>query len=767
MTRIAAFHSRRRPGLVLLFVSFFSPSFVLATGAIESAARAVFDTRCVACHSCFNAPCQLDLASGDGVQRGATHQRVYDGTRLLPADPTRLFIDARSPAEWHANKGFFPVIAPHPEHGASGSLLASMIALKGSDTKYSVDPDDVWICPSNDFELAAYRAAGWDGMPYGFPALEPSQASAIQRWLEAGALVTPAESVIAPHVIRQIESWERWLNDERAEARLVARYLYEHLFLAHLAFTGDDSRRFFRLVRSRSAPGNAVDEIATLRPYDPIADEPFYYRFAEIHATISHKTHLVFPLNPARLKRYQKWFFEPDWQIGEAAALASADTAYNPFKEFAAIPAAARYRFMLDNAHYFVMSFIRGPVCEGQMAVNVIDDHFPVLFLSPDHDLASIEPDYLPAAADLLALPSAGASDPFESYYAKYKEKQRDYTRFRAARYAARYPAGPEAQAIWDGDGTDPDAWLTVFRHFDNASVVRGARGGMSKSAWVIDYPIFERIYYLLVAGFNVYGNAFHQASTRLYMDNLRVESEDLFLEFMPPSTRLGLRQYWYRGDDAQRKMTRENPLRNADRPSGIRFTTDDPQDEWMQLMAQRIPQSKSGGVNLNPAVAGVAVTERNISQVSEFEHWLARLTAQPHAFVRALPDAALLRVNLNGRDHIYSLLRTKAHLNVSFMFEESDRRVPAEDTLRIVRGFVGSYPNHFLAMTAQRVPDFVDALLAWQGTEGEHARLFRGFGASRYEPDFWDEYDRISELMRERMPVESGSLDLSKYSFH
>lgn len=30
----------------------------------------IFDNRCLACHSCFNAPCQLNLQSFEGFQRG-------------------------------------------------------------------------------------------------------------------------------------------------------------------------------------------------------------------------------------------------------------------------------------------------------------------------------------------------------------------------------------------------------------------------------------------------------------------------------------------------------------------------------------------------------------------------------------------------------------------------------------------------------------------------------------------------------------------------
>jgi len=32
----------------------------------------IFDNRCVACHSCYNAPCQLNLQSYSGLTRGAT-----------------------------------------------------------------------------------------------------------------------------------------------------------------------------------------------------------------------------------------------------------------------------------------------------------------------------------------------------------------------------------------------------------------------------------------------------------------------------------------------------------------------------------------------------------------------------------------------------------------------------------------------------------------------------------------------------------------------
>ena len=69
----------------------------------------IFDKRCVACHSCYNAPCQLNLQSYSGLVRGANKLNVYEGSRTNSVAPTRLDIDGHSVADWRA-KGFFDVL---------------------------------------------------------------------------------------------------------------------------------------------------------------------------------------------------------------------------------------------------------------------------------------------------------------------------------------------------------------------------------------------------------------------------------------------------------------------------------------------------------------------------------------------------------------------------------------------------------------------------------------------------------------------------------
>ena len=40
----------------------------------------IFTQKCVACHACYDAPCQLNLGSGEGLERGAHKDPVYNGT---------------------------------------------------------------------------------------------------------------------------------------------------------------------------------------------------------------------------------------------------------------------------------------------------------------------------------------------------------------------------------------------------------------------------------------------------------------------------------------------------------------------------------------------------------------------------------------------------------------------------------------------------------------------------------------------------------------
>jgi len=67
-------------------------------------------------------------------------------------------------------------------------------------------------------------------------------------------------------------------------------------------------------------------------------------------------------------------------------------------------------------------------------------------------------------------------------------------------------PNGLSVADLWDGDKRDKNAWVTVFRHHDNASAHKGPMGQFPETMWVLDFGNFERLYYDLVVLYRPWG---------------------------------------------------------------------------------------------------------------------------------------------------------------------------------------------------------------------------------------------------------------------
>ena len=115
------------------------------------------------------------------------------------------------------------------------------------------------------------------GMPFALPGLSNEDFKIIETWLEQGARVEPVKE-LSPALKREVKKWEKFFNQAGNKNRLMARYIYEHLFVGHIYFNKVSKKDFFMLVRSRTPPGEAIDLIPSVRPYDDPGVEPFYYR---------------------------------------------------------------------------------------------------------------------------------------------------------------------------------------------------------------------------------------------------------------------------------------------------------------------------------------------------------------------------------------------------------------------------------------------------------------------------------------------------------
>jgi hypothetical protein len=157
------------------------------------------------------------------------------------------------------------------------------------------------------------------------------------------------------------------------------------------------------------------------------------------------------------------------------------------------------------------------------VATDVIDDQFYVLFQDPDADLSITDPAYLASVEPYLVLtPESERLVALVPNWERRKHERDEYIILRGKAYREWQPDGPSLQAIWDGDGSNDNAALTVFRNFDNATVTRGFVGAIPKTLWVMDYPMLERTYYELVVNFNVFGGESGRDAPVLRSDSLR-----------------------------------------------------------------------------------------------------------------------------------------------------------------------------------------------------------------------------------------------------
>ena len=723
--------------------------------------RPILEQRCVVCHGCYDAPCQLKMQDGAGLVRGGSKQSVYDGTRLTEAQPSRLHKDADSEKQWRG-MGFHPVLDEVGDAGETinRGLMAKILELR---RHHPLPADEVLpdefdfsagrsaVCPSNEeFDEFAREHPLWS-MPFGLADLDEAEYDQLQIWLASGAQVTSPEA-LSPDLVEAVNEWEAFFNAGINKQRLVARYLYEHLFLAHLYFAdaGSDTV-FFKLVRSRTPPGQPIDIVATRRPYEDPSTDRVYYRFWRDPETIVDKTHLPYALNPERLAKWRRWFLEPDYAVQELPGY-SLRTASNPFITFEAIPSVSRHRFLLDEAEFTIMNFIKGPVCRGSVALNVIQDHFWVFFSAPGFLDTAAYDRFLAKEEAHLRLPAEADSGIWSiAHWLEYAEAQQQYLSAKLAFIHEQRSAFDRGKidVIWDGETSNPNAALTVFRHHDSATVVKGLVGAKPKTAWVIDYPILERIHYLLVAGFDVFGSASHQAMTRLYMDFLRMESEMNFLAFLPPKTRQSEVKFWYRDAVDSVKDYLDVYFSHDVIDPLYQYHTDNPKAELFQVLRERV--SSALGENTY-RIEAAALPENALESIRKLD----AVVGKPAAI---LPES----VFVNVRDHgALTVLANRSYSNISSMFREEERRLPVEDSLTVVNGFIGAYPNVFIDIEVDEVPAFVEQVVTMD-TEADYKELLDKFGVRRTSERFWSVSDELLAKRRQMAPLEAGIFDFNR----
>ena len=750
------------------------PAPVEHTVSFQREIRPIIETKCMACHSCYDAPCQLKLETTEGLLRGANHESIYDGPRTEAMRPTRLGVDALTIDAWRERE-FYSILQSKDQ--TKQPLMLRMIALAKQFPfpPNSKLPDTLELditrknqCVSEDkFDDYAHEHPH-GGMPFAVTGLSDEEYALVAGWVEQGGQI-PEETITLTNAEKQaVKAWEALLNRTDKRGKLVARWLFEHWFMASLYFSDlDGEPRFFEVLRSSTPSGQAIQPIATVSPNDD-PQGPIFYRLRPVLDRFVHKRRINYPLNRAKQRRINELFFSKQWPVGDLPGYGYTERA-NPFVTFAAIPAYARYRFMLDDAEYFVRTFIHGPVCRGQIATDVIRDHFWTLFQDPKSDLYVTDEAYRKKVTPLLGMP--GQDDDLLAMgenWLHYLKRHNDYQAQRQQQYQSRQPGGAALAHVWNGDGHNESALLTIFRHHNSASVVKGLAGDIPQTLWLMDYPLLERTYYELVVNFDVFGNVAHQLLTRLYFDLIRNGSEHNFLRLLPAGQRKAQLDDWYQ-DAAKLKFGIVYEEIDDKSPSAEKLTSDQPKNELAEQILKRFRAVNAMAQDpLNRCQDTQNCRRTNQPQwIQQSDQALSALAARPATEVSGiarLPEVTYIRVQSGDNDRtVYTLLRDRAHSNVAFMLGEALRYQPEKDRLTIYPGITGSYPNFIFDVPVKDIEEFA-MLLANAAKPDQFTYLVETWGVRRTNPQFWEILHDITDWQKARQPMLAGVFDINRY---
>ena len=229
------------------------------------------------------------------------------------------------------------------------------------------------------------------------------------------------------------------------------------------------------------------------------------------------------------------------------------------------------------------------------------------------------------------------------------------------------------------------------------------------------------------------------------------MEGEANFLTMLPQAARVKERDFWYRDANPDLKVYISDPVFDKQSIPGITYRSDDPKLELYAMLRQRL--------------ADVLPTKHDMASIQDtgVREQLNRLNQLVGKPATVMPENALLQVKTNAGSMYFTLLRNSAYANMTAVFGDSKNRLPDEDTLTVLPGFIGAYPNAFFVVAAQRLPDFVDALSGLE-TESGYSGVVDTYGIRRSNSDFWVHSDAFHEGYRKLSPLTYGVLDYSRF---
>jgi hypothetical protein len=129
--------------------------------------------------------------------------------------------------------------------------------------------------------------------------------------------------------------------------------------------------------------------------------------------------------------------------------------------------------------------------------------------------------------------------------------------------------------------------------------------------------------------------------------------------------------------------------------------------------------------------------------------------------------NVAYMRIRLkNGKDLAISIVINHWHNNVTYLFGEEGALDASKDSADFISGLIGSYPNYFVDVREEDLPDFFDLIAHFEKSPRDYERLAK-YGVNRAEDRLWDMYDWFQKRFYEDEPVNAGLFDLNRYYYY
>ncbi len=243
------------------------------------------------------------------------------------------------------------------------------------------------------------------------------------------------------------------------------------------------------------------------------------------------------------------------------------------------------------------------------------------------------------------------------------------------------------------------------------------------------------------------------------------MEGEDYFLTFLPSSHRKAIRDSWYVGVRAKRDRVLDGSEDWLRVESVTGYTTDDPLRELYGRLEARLGAMAGSPDPINRCEDRHCPGSDGEPIPAQWDAVMRRIAQQRGPLLEVFPDVTFVRVRSasSDREIAYTIIVNKGYKNLTSIFEDEDRRDRDEDTLTIVRGLEGSYPNFFLEVDDGDVEAFVERFLAIRTLE-DYEGFVASYGVRRTNPRFWSSADWFNARLAADDPLRAGLLDLNRY---